>query len=105
MQVFWTRTKGLGIRVFEEVQKRGFVLEIVDEIVTNVEMLLQTFELQAKGVNLSKHTLSLNAHCHGEAIVDDDNALCIDGSGFSNIGRFLNHRYEHIFLSWFFFHC
>jgi hypothetical protein len=77
---------------------------MVGEIVMNAKMLLRTFEHRIEGVNPFEHTLSLDANWRREAVVDDDDALCIDGSRFSNVGRFLNHRYERIFLPWVFAH-
>jgi hypothetical protein len=105
MQVFWTGSKGWGIKVLEDVPKGAFVLEMVGEIVTNAKMLLRTFERRTEGVDPYQHTLSLDADWRREAVVDDDDALYIDGSRFSNVGRFLNHRYERIFLPWVFPHC
>ena len=38
------------------------------------------------------YTLALDADWRSEQTVSDEEALCIDGTYFSNVARFLNHR-------------
>ena len=68
------------------------MFEFAGEIVTNAELMKR--RASGKLGKLEAFTLALDADWKSEQVVDDKVALCIDGTNFSNVSRFLNHRYE-----------
>jgi hypothetical protein len=64
----------------------------VGEIMTNAELDARNIG-KAVGVHLiSRFSILLDAHWTSKAILNDDEALCIDGNDYSNVARFINHR-------------
>ena len=92
LQVFWSGSKGWGVRATCPIRKGSFVFEFAGEIVTNAELMKR--RASGKLGKLEAFTLALDADWKSEQVVDDKVALCIDGTNFSNVSRFLNHRYE-----------
>jgi SET domain-containing protein len=93
LQVFWTGSKGWGLRATSPIQKGSFVFEYAGEIVTNAELMQR--RATAKLGKSEAFTLALDADWKSEQVVNDDVALCIDGTNLSNVSRFVNHRYEY----------
>lgn len=91
LEVFWTGSKGWGVRATSPILKGSFVFEYVGEIVTNAELMERRGT--AKLGTSDAFTLALDADWRSEQMVSDEVALCIDGTYFSNVARFLNHRY------------
>ena len=91
LEVFWSGEKGWGIQTKKHIQKGTFVFEFVGEIVTNLELMQR--RAYAKLGNSEAFTVALDADWKFELVMNDDAALCIDGTSFGNVSRFLNHRY------------
>lgn len=88
-QVFYVDDcKGWGIRTLERLSPGCFVFEYVGEVVTNAELL-------TRGVG-DKYSLALDAHWQSELNLGDESLLAIDASVYSNVARWLNHRYVDI---------
>jgi hypothetical protein len=66
------------------------VFEYVGEIVTNA-VLMQRRGAAKLGTS-EAFTLALDADWRSEQTVSNEEALCIDGTYFSNVARFLNYR-------------
>lgn len=90
LQVFWSGAKGWGLRATSPILKGSFVFEYVGEIVTNAELMQRRGA--AKLGKSEAFTLALDADWQSEEMLSDEVALCIDGTHFSNVSRFLNHR-------------
>ncbi|VVA89895.1 unnamed protein product [Arabis nemorensis] len=87
IQVFFTPNgKGWGLRTLERLPKGAFVCEYIGEILTIAELYQRSF-----GDKLTFPVL-LDAHWGSEESLEDNKALCLDGSHYGNISRFLNHR-------------
>ena len=78
--------KGWGIRTLEQLSRGCFVFEYVGEVVTNAELL-------TRGVG-DKYSLALDAHWQSEVNEGDESLLSINASMYSNVARWLNHRYD-----------
>ena len=90
-QVFWTEGgKGWGVRTLEHLPAGTFVCEYVGEILTNLEMWHRNKDVY----RTAKHTfaLQLDADWCSEQILKDEEALCLDGTFYGNVARFINHR-------------
>lgn len=90
MQVFWTREgKGWGIQTLEDLPKGAFLFEYVGEVLTNSEL----HRRNSKRLNDSHHyPVTLDSDWVTEEILNDNDALCLDGTYHGNVARFLNHR-------------
>jgi hypothetical protein len=88
--VFWTGEKGWGVRTFEPISIGTFVFQYVGEVCSNAEVINRHEKSPIHGW----YTLDLNANWKTEAGVNDNEALCIDGFLYGNVGRFVNHRCE-----------
>ncbi|KAG0590799.1 hypothetical protein KC19_1G127600 [Ceratodon purpureus] len=91
LQVFWTECgKGWGVRTLEHLPAGTFVCEYVGEILTNTEMWNRNNVVHRE----AKHhfALQLDADWCSEKILKDEEALCLDGTFYGNIARFINHR-------------
>lgn len=67
------------------------VYEFVGEILMNAKLDAENIG-NVVGVHLtSRFSILLDAHWTSEAILNDDEALCIDGNNYSNVARFINH--------------
>jgi SET domain-containing protein len=91
VQVFWTvEGKGWGLRTLEDLPAGAFVCEYAGEILTNLEM----DERNCSSTANTKHhfPLQLDADWSSERFLKDEEALCLDGTYFGNVARFINHR-------------
>ncbi|CAK9237368.1 unnamed protein product, partial [Sphagnum troendelagicum] len=91
LQVFWTvEGKGWGLRTLEDLPAGAFVCEYAGEILTNLEM----DERNCNSTANTKHhfPLQLDADWSSERFLKDEEALCLDGTYFGNVARFINHR-------------
>ncbi|KAM3370468.1 hypothetical protein ACQJBY_018037 [Aegilops geniculata] len=82
--------KGWGVRAAEELPRGAFICEYVGEILTNNELYERNNQMASKG----KHTYPtlLDADWVTEDVLEDDHALCLDGTFYGNVARFINHR-------------
>ncbi|CAA7017501.1 unnamed protein product [Microthlaspi erraticum] len=86
LQVFFTPNgKGWGLRTLEKLPKGAFVSEFAGEILTITEYCQRSKE---------KPTCPfvLDAHWGSEELSGDNKSLCLDGTQYGNISRFINHR-------------
>ncbi|KAL2556407.1 putative inactive histone-lysine N-methyltransferase SUVR1 [Forsythia ovata] len=91
LQVFMTHEgKGWGLRTLEDLPKGAFVCEYVGEILTNAE-LFDRVSKSPKGEGHSYPVL-LDADWGSKAVRKDEEALCLDGTYYGNVARFINHR-------------
>lgn len=91
LQVFWTEGgKGWGIRTLEPLRAGTFVCEYVGEILTNTEMWHRNNDVHGKAQH--HFSLQLDADWCSERYLKDEEALCLDGTCFGNVARFINHR-------------
>jgi hypothetical protein len=74
----------------EPILPGQFLFEFMGEICTNAE-IIQRNNCRKSSIFYS---LQLDADWQKEVISSDYDALCIDGAHFSNVLRFLNHKYE-----------
>ncbi|PAN07098.1 hypothetical protein PAHAL_1G310700 [Panicum hallii] len=91
LQVFLTPgEKGWGLRPAEKLPQGAFVCEYVGEILTNIELYERNNQITGK----AKHTypVLLNADWGTEGVLKDEEALCLDGTFYGNVARFINHR-------------
>ncbi|XP_010457434.1 PREDICTED: probable inactive histone-lysine N-methyltransferase SUVR1 isoform X1 [Camelina sativa] len=87
LQVFFTPNgKGWGLRTLEKLPKGAFICEYIGEILTIPELYQRSFE------DKLSFPVILDAHWCSEEWLEDDKALCLDGTCYGNIARFLNHR-------------
>ncbi|CAN8267660.1 unnamed protein product [Cochlearia groenlandica] len=86
LQVFFTPDgRGWGLRTLEKLPKGAFVCEFAGEILTISELFQRGSEKLASPVKL-------DAHWGPEGVSGVNKALCLDGTHFGNISRFINHR-------------
>lgn len=91
LQVFFTpQGKGWGLRTLDDLPKGAFICEYVGEILTNTEL----YERNMKSSGNEKHTypVLLDADWGSEGVLKDEEALCLDGTIYGNVARFINHR-------------
>ncbi|KAJ4825456.1 hypothetical protein Tsubulata_010618 [Turnera subulata] len=83
--------KGWGLRSVTALKKGTFVCEYAGEIVSNQELDERNEERSTKQ---EKHTypVLLDADWGSERLLKDEEALCLDGTEFGNVARFINHR-------------
>ncbi|XP_024008310.1 probable inactive histone-lysine N-methyltransferase SUVR1 [Eutrema salsugineum] len=87
LEVFFTPNgKGWGVRTLERLAQGSFVCEYAGEILTITELY------QRRSENELTSPVILDAHWGSEECLEDDKSLCLDGTGYGNISRFLNHR-------------
>ncbi|XP_010475044.1 PREDICTED: probable inactive histone-lysine N-methyltransferase SUVR1 [Camelina sativa] len=87
LQVFFTPNgKGWGLRTLEKLPKGAFICEYIGEILTMSELYQRSFE------DKLSFPVILDAHWGSEEWLENDKALCLDGTCYGNIARFLNHR-------------
>lgn len=91
--------KGWGLRTLDELAKGAFVSEYVGEVLTNTELYERT--VQSMHNARHKHPVLLDAHWGSEGMVKDKEALCLDGTFYGNVGRFINHRCALVVLNHF----
>lgn len=86
VQVFFTPNgKGWGLRTLEKLPKGAFVGEFAGEILTITELCQRSKEKVTCPV-------ILDAHWGSEELLGDNKPLCLDGTQYGNISRFINHR-------------
>ncbi|KAF6144451.1 hypothetical protein GIB67_024678 [Kingdonia uniflora] len=91
LQVFMTpEDKGWGLRTLKKLPKGAFICEYVGEIVTNTEL----YERNIVSFSNKRHTypVYLDADWGSESGLKDEEALCLDGTLYGNVARFINHR-------------
>ncbi|KAM0879241.1 hypothetical protein ACQ4PT_034376 [Festuca glaucescens] len=89
LQVFFTgEGTGWGLRTLDELPKGAFVCEYAGEILTCTEMHERAVENMQNDRYV--HPILLDAGWCSE--LKDEEALCLDGSFYGNVGRFINHR-------------
>lgn len=91
IQVFWSGEKEWGLRSKKFISKGSFVFEYVGEIVTDAE--LQHRRALARLGQSEAYTMALNASWNQMEDYPGNVGFCIDATNFSNVTRFLNHRY------------
>ncbi|KAL5712021.1 [histone H3]-lysine(4) N-trimethyltransferase [Ranunculus cassubicifolius] len=91
LEVFLTPAgKGWGVRTVEDLPRGAFVCEYVGEILTNIELYNRNQE--SNGTEKHTYPVLLDADWYAEDRLEDEEALCLDGTRFGNIARFINHR-------------
>ncbi|CAH8323068.1 unnamed protein product [Eruca vesicaria subsp. sativa] len=86
LQVFFTSNgRGWGLRTLEKLPKGAFVCELAGEILTISELVQRSSEKLTSPV-------MLDAHWGSEEVSGVNKALCLDGTHYGNISRFINHR-------------
>uniref|UniRef100_A0ACD5U3X2 Uncharacterized protein n=1 Tax=Avena sativa TaxID=4498 RepID=A0ACD5U3X2_AVESA len=91
LQVFFTgKGTGWGLRTLDELPKGAFVCEYVGEILTNTELQERVVENMRN--NRFVHPILLDAGWRSKGMLKDEEALCLDGTFYGNVGRFINHR-------------
>ena len=70
--------------------KGAFVCEYAGEILTNTEL----HERAVENIQNDRyvHPVLLDAGWCSERVLKDEEALCLDGTFYGNVGRFINHR-------------
>ncbi|KAM3390039.1 hypothetical protein ACQJBY_011915 [Aegilops geniculata] len=91
LQVFFTEEgRGWGLRTLDDLPKGTFVCEYAGEILTNTEL----HERAIQNMQNARHThpILLDAGWCSGGEPKDEEALCLDGTFYGNVGRFINHR-------------
>lgn len=83
---FTPNGKGWGLRTLERLPKGAFVCEYIGEILSIPELYQRSLEDKLTA------PVVLDAHWGSEECLEDNKALCLDGTRYGNISRFLNHR-------------
>ncbi|CAA6662532.1 unnamed protein product [Spirodela intermedia] len=80
----------LGLRTTDDLPRGAFICEYVGEVLTNMELYDRTLKTTAN----SRHTypVLLDADWGSEGVLKDEEALCLDGTFYGNVARFINHR-------------
>ncbi|KAL0889117.1 hypothetical protein Bca101_013100 [Brassica carinata] len=90
LQVFFTSDgpsgRGWGLRTLEKLPKGAFVCELAGEILTISELV------QRRNSEKLTSPVILDAHWGSEEVSGASKALCLDGTQYGNISRFINHR-------------
>ncbi|XP_048559283.1 histone-lysine N-methyltransferase SUVR4-like [Triticum urartu] len=91
LQVFFTEEgRGWGLRTLDDLPKGTFVCEYAGEILTNTE--LHERAIQNMQNARYTHPILLDAGWCSGGEPKDEEALCLDGTFYGNVGRFINHR-------------
>ncbi|CAH2038977.1 unnamed protein product [Thlaspi arvense] len=87
LEVFCTPNgKGWGLRTLERLPQGAFVCEYIGEILTIPEL----YQRSMKGESICP--VMLDALWGSDESLEDNQSLCLDGTRYGNISRFLNHR-------------
>ncbi|KAJ0262625.1 inactive histone-lysine N-methyltransferase SUVR2 [Hirschfeldia incana] len=90
LQVFFTSGglsgRGWGLRTLEKLPKGAFVCELAGEILTISELV------QRRSSEKLTSPVILDAKWGAEEVLAVNRALCLDGTHYGNISRFINHR-------------
>ncbi|KAM0842120.1 hypothetical protein ACQ4PT_020065 [Festuca glaucescens] len=91
LQVFFTgKGTGWGLRTLDELPKGAFVCEYAGEILTNTELHERVVENMQNDRYV--HPILLDAGWCSRKALKEEEALCLDGTFYGNVGRFINHR-------------
>ena len=91
LQVFFTEEgRGWGLRTLDDLPKGTFVCEYAGEILTHIE--LHERAIQNMQNARYTHPILLDAGWCSGGEPKDEEALCLDGTFYGNVGRFINHR-------------
>ncbi|KAM0878310.1 hypothetical protein ACQ4PT_034959 [Festuca glaucescens] len=91
LQVFFTgKGTGWGLRTLDELPKGAFVCEYAGEILTNTELHERVVENMQNDRYV--HPILLDAGWCSRKVLKEEEALCLDGTFYGNVGRFINHR-------------
>ncbi|XBJ04755.1 hypothetical protein VPH35_023647 [Triticum aestivum] len=91
LQVFFAEEgRGWGLRTLDDLPKGTFVCEYAGEILTNTE--LHERAIQNMQNARYTHPILLDAGWCSGGEPKDEEALCLDGTFYGNVGRFINHR-------------
>ncbi|KAF7011274.1 hypothetical protein CFC21_025601 [Triticum aestivum] len=91
LQVFFTEEgRGWGLRTLDDLPKGTFVCEYAGEILTHTE--LHERAIQNMQNARYTHPILLDAGWCSGGEPKDEEALCLDGTFYGNVGRFINHR-------------
>ncbi|XP_037471827.1 probable inactive histone-lysine N-methyltransferase SUVR2 isoform X2 [Triticum dicoccoides] len=82
--------RGWGLRTQNALPKGAFVCEYAGEILTCAEVQERVVE-NMKNARYT-HTVVLDAGWSSGGSLKDEEALCLDGTFYGNVGRFINHR-------------
>lgn len=80
--------KGWGLRALEDLPKGAFVCEYVGEILTMKEL----HNRYNHSVNSTSYPVLLDAIWGSEKTLKGETTLCLDGTNYGNVARFINHR-------------
>ncbi|XP_051224492.1 histone-lysine N-methyltransferase SUVR4 [Lolium perenne] len=91
LQVFFTgKGTGWGLRTVDKLPKGAFVCEYAGEILTNTELHERVVENMQNDRYV--HPILLDAGWCSRKVLKEEEALCLDGTFYGNVGRFINHR-------------
>uniref|UniRef100_A0ACD6A2F4 Uncharacterized protein n=1 Tax=Avena sativa TaxID=4498 RepID=A0ACD6A2F4_AVESA len=91
LKVFFTgEGTGWGLRTLDELPKGSFICEYAGEILTSAELHERAVQNMQNGTYV--HPIILDAGLSSEGLLKDKEALCLDGTFYGNVGRFINHR-------------
>ncbi|KAF7012601.1 hypothetical protein CFC21_026777 [Triticum aestivum] len=91
LEVFSTGNgRGWGLRTQNALPKGAFVCEYAGEILTCAEVHERAVE-NMKNARYT-HAVVLDAGWSSGGSLKDEEALCLDGTFYGNVGRFINHR-------------
>ncbi|XP_044968019.1 histone-lysine N-methyltransferase SUVR4-like [Hordeum vulgare subsp. vulgare] len=91
LQVFFTEEgRAWGLRTLDDLPKGTFICEYAGEILTNAEL----HERAIQNMQNARYTrpILLDAGWRSGGAPKDEEALCLDGTFYGNVGRFINHR-------------
>lgn len=89
LEIFITKTKGMGVRAMEVVKRGEFVCEYAGEVISRGEAMRRTEKQQKNSeMNYIISVVEHFGHC------DEKVSTFVDPKFQGNIGRFLNHSCE-----------
>nr|XP_034308155.1 probable histone-lysine N-methyltransferase set-23 [Crassostrea gigas] len=83
VELFWTVSKGIGVRTLEDLDPGAFVCEYAGEIISSDEARKRSLAQRKEDMN---YIITVNEHCKSGVIKTH-----VDPRNFGNVGRFLNH--------------
>ncbi|XP_071724171.1 histone-lysine N-methyltransferase SUVR4-like [Rutidosis leptorrhynchoides] len=87
------RVSDLGLQTVDELQKGAFVSEYIGEIFTDSELRSRSFQNDVSQEKY-KYSVLLDADWGSMSILNDEEALWLDGRDYENAARFINHKYS-----------
>jgi hypothetical protein len=84
------RKKDGGIRILEDIQVGYFVFEFVENVITNFSNLAHHNKVYVK---CNKHVYNILLHANEDNgnLLNDEETLCLDGTRYGKVSKFLNH--------------